>query len=363
MLGAPEVFPPSVVSDARFALHRPGQRPRPPASRPVGHARVTVRARVQQVTAVCQAAHSGEVFLGFESGEVVCFRPATGELSTVTSERGAVLALAATADGDAVAVVSSLVGEGCVLKSFVKRLTFAATGVQCFGDWDGADLCRNLRGDAANYIAGFLSGEVLHFFHGPALVPLDHCDLADTNFFPEAILLLHSATPTPAGMALLAFSGPELVCLAAPAHGLPGTPSFGGGWRLGVPNGGSLTRPAVSWLEKGSGGIELAGIDRDGNLYASDVRFADEKIAGASTLARAGDVPFRAAAVLRPGVVAGVTGNGVHWLRRGSGGLRPAGSIDVALPSAVASFRHPRGNELIVVCGDGTVVRVPAPSH
>jgi hypothetical protein len=115
---------------------------------------------------------------------------------------------------------------------------------------------------------------------------------------------------------------------------------------------------------RGAVGVEIAGVDGDGdgNLYAADLRFTDGRLVETSTVARSGDVPFLAAAILRPGVVAGVTRKGIHWLRRGTGGLRPAGSTDVPLPAAVACFRHQRGSELIVVCGDGTLVRVPASS-
>jgi hypothetical protein len=70
--------------------------------------------------------------------------------------------------------------------------------------------------------------------------------------------------------------------------------------------------------------------------------------------------PFLAAALLQPGVVAAVTSKAVCWLRHDARGLKPLGRTPVDLPAAVACFRNTRGKELLLVCADGTVVRIPA---
>src|SRR5262249_9832978 len=54
-----------------------------------------------QVAAACAAAHTGDVFLAFDTGDLVCFRPATGEVRFVRTGwlEGGITALAADAEG------------------------------------------------------------------------------------------------------------------------------------------------------------------------------------------------------------------------------------------------------------------------
>src|SRR5207253_488586 len=91
LLASSSMWAPAVVSDAQFAA-RAAARVETPAPTPV--ARTVLRARIARVTAVCQAPHSGDVFVGFESGEVVCFRPSSGEVLPVTGEGALILSLA-----------------------------------------------------------------------------------------------------------------------------------------------------------------------------------------------------------------------------------------------------------------------------
>jgi hypothetical protein len=105
--------------------------------------------------------------------------------------------------------------------------------------------------------------------------------------------------------------------------------------------------------------LALAGVDDDGHLYFSDLHFEVGRLLDASTMAFSESIPFLAAAVLRSGVVAGVTSKGVHWLLCDARGLKPLGHTPADLPKAVACFRNARGRELLVVTTDGTLVRIP----
>ena len=55
--------------------------------------------RYGHVTAACGAPESDEIFLGFEGGEVYCFRPRTSEVILVAALNRPVVSLAASADG------------------------------------------------------------------------------------------------------------------------------------------------------------------------------------------------------------------------------------------------------------------------
>ena len=103
MMGERQAWPPALVSDAQYALRQVGQSRR--RGRPE-YSRVVVRARIAKVTAVCHAPDTADLFLGFESGEVICYRPSTGEMTPVAAAQCPILSLAATNDGDALVVLT-----------------------------------------------------------------------------------------------------------------------------------------------------------------------------------------------------------------------------------------------------------------
>ena len=69
-----------------------------------------------------------------------------------------------------------------------------------------------------------------------------------------------------------------------------------------------------------------------------------------------------AATLLPTGHVAGVSRTSVTWFRRGSGKAEFIDTFPVSLPSAIACFASHPTRELIVVCRDGFIARVPYPS-
>ena len=122
---------------------------------------------------------------------------------------------------------------------------------------------------------------------------------------------------------------------------------------------GSLSHAAVSWLDKGPEGVEIAGIGAEGEVHHSEIRLASSDRT-ATTKHRWGPSPFLAVAISRPGHLAAVTGAGVLAYRRSQDGLQYKDWTSVvSLPTAIACFATPGGKEVIVVCADGTLVRVP----
>jgi hypothetical protein len=73
---------------------------------------------------------------------------------------------------------------------------------------------------------------------------------------------------------------------------------------------------------------------------------------------------YLAGTIVRPGFLAGVRKTKIEWLRCG-GSSCPfflVATTPIALPQAVACFPSHATNELIVVCAEGFVVRVPVPT-
>src|SRR5262249_17506019 len=148
-LGEAQVWPAAVVSDAQFALRRREERPATPADR---FPRVTVKARKAVVRAVCQAADTGDIFLGFESGEVKFLQPPTGAVNLVIDEGRPILSLAVTPAGDAVALISER-GQGrYFLKTQVKNTMYREASRLALAEDEELRLCPNLVGDADRFL-------------------------------------------------------------------------------------------------------------------------------------------------------------------------------------------------------------------
>jgi hypothetical protein len=131
------------------------------------------------------------------------------------------------------------------------------------------------------------------------------------------------------------------------------------GWTPAIPQATDLSRPVVSLRLTGNGGVDLAGIGTEGQLYFSELQCERGSIIKASTRAYNGDKPVRAAAILG-GRVAAVTEENIVWLRMGPDGLHIDRTLKVNLGGVLACFPHYRGDEMILICADGTIVRVPS---
>ena len=190
MLGASQAWPPAVVSDARFALLQAGKRPRDTSPLPANITRVIINARIQSVSAVCQAAHSGDLFLGFESGEVVCFRPRLGEVSTVITVPNAIRSLAATDDGDAVVVHTTDFAGRTLLRSAVRSPTFAEAGLWGLPNDGAVELCRGLVGNRHSFRVGVWGELQLQVLGGPTFIPLTRIEFSEDGTEPTAVFLI-----------------------------------------------------------------------------------------------------------------------------------------------------------------------------
>jgi hypothetical protein len=70
---------------------------------------------------------------------------------------------------------------------------------------------------------------------------------------------------------------------------------------------------------------------------------------------------YRAAAIVRPGLVAAVGPSRVDWLRAGGRSFSWS-RTQLSLPRPVACFPCRPTGELLVVCASGVVVRVTVPA-
>ena len=118
----------------------------------------------------------------------------------------------------------------------------------------------------------------------------------------------------------------------------------------------------LTWQQNGPDHLELAGVQRDRVLYWTRHRYGQDGCRRVAVNVSKSNEGFMACAIVRRGVLAGVTRATVTWLRTGKTPLTPWAVTRVPLPEPVACFPSPVTGELLVVCGDGTLVRLPVPN-
>jgi tetratricopeptide (TPR) repeat protein len=397
LFGQSGAWAPALVSDANHAWRGAINQPAAPpvqARTPAGVISVCVGSGT--VTAACFAPATGAVFLGFESGEVACFRPASGEVMPLPPDtlapRGAVVtSLAADAKGRMVVACRESRQTSMSLSSYAQDAdgTYQRQGNVFYSrgtSWLTPALAR-LYDDC---FAGLWDGDKLNFCRGPLLVyagsvapPRDSEHVSHALLLPglwsqpddpgmhpvsQEINLDAEIRSRPGSLTALLLDAGVLWCgtvrpgeQLAPAH--TGMTRFPFPWRPSRPEGSSLQFAPLAWLVHGPNSAELAGLGENGSVYWSALHLGDLEQRGAyATNVSVRAEGYLAAALLRPGFVAGVARRSIDWLRCGPKQFTLHSATKVFLPSAVACFPSHITRELLVVCRDGVVVRVPAPN-
>jgi len=125
----------------------------------------------------------------------------------------------------------------------------------------------------------------------------------------------------------------------------------------------TLSVARLSW-HPSERGVELCGVASGGVLRWCRLML-DETTTTLVVLANHSavcDGGYRAAALVGPGHIAGVTASGIHWLRPAGKYLTAYATTAVSLPEPVAAFPSPLTGEVLIVCQDGSLERVTVPS-
>jgi hypothetical protein len=206
-------------------------------------------------------------------------------------------------------------------------------------------------------MVGLWDGRGLTFLSAVTMTTSGSLPLPHPDEPPSAALLIPSPWARGVRFAALVHDGREWWVLDPDgASSLP----TGLYWRPALPEASTLRSVPVSWAWHGPEHLELAGLGAGGALHWSALVGEGRLDLVARNVSAPGG-GYLAAAVVRPGLVAGVTRSHVAWLRGGADAFTAMRPTEVAIPSAVACFASPRTRELIVVCSDGFIARVPIP--
>lgn len=359
-LGQSAVWPPPVLSDAGYAYRAAiKERSQETENRAVRRSTGTPVGK-GTVTACVDAPHSGDVFIAFDSGDLVCFRPTLNETRFVKAGWNSheISALATDADGDFLLTVQLDSTDEAVshLTGYSRRPNGSFAIQQSAGVPDVAEGISPLaiRENGVLRVALWNTQGYLRILEWPSLAVSRRLGPWD-NPAGFGALLLPGFGAQSSQVAVLHWSVGSC-CFHATAPGEGESVSFG--WDLGKLRDASAAGLLLAWLQGGKV-LELAGIDEEGALHWSRLFYENDRLTETSRNTAAPDDGYRAVAILRPGLVAGVTRTSVNWLRAGQRFIQVARDSVRTDNPVIAAFSSRPTQELLLVCSDGVIERLP----
>jgi hypothetical protein len=132
------------------------------------------------------------------------------------------------------------------------------------------------------------------------------------------------------------------------------------GWAPETLDGSNLRVPAVAWFQRDDRHLEMAGLRSPGVVRWSLVQYGGNRFFRSLSCVSGAD-GYRAATIVRAGLVAAVRDEGVDWLRCTSKGFVRMHTTKTSAPPVEACFPSHATRELIVVSADGAITRVSIP--
>ena len=309
--------------------------------------RTAVPAQMSTVRAVCQAPDTGDVFIGFESGVIYRFVPRREEFTLAADEKAPILSLATDGTGVTLAVLSHKSLKEARLTSYVHGRWIATMEVNA----------------EVPLLGSRIEDQTLAVVVGPQVLMLDASSLLSVNYGridcldpnPDAVIVV-PAWPGITASSLIGLEHGDLAYyynLVAPHR-----TTWTLGWRPAVPpgSGQGLWQPEVSALHKSPQCLEIAAVESP-SVNWSEIQIEGGFLARVVTRSFSAKQPFLAATIIRPGFLAAATRTHIYWLRHAGNALKAVARVQHWQPSVVACYANHRGNELMLICEDGTIAR------
>jgi tetratricopeptide (TPR) repeat protein len=339
-------WPVAMIGDAEFAVKAAAARPAPPrTTRAPG--RFTIGTGT--VSAVGFADGTEEVFVGFTSGRLARFRPATGEVEWLSAQSTPVISIATADDGEVVVTLHADEPGMGLLSSYVRQddgwySPVIGSSVHLSGDspW----LAPNLIAEAGCRLVGLWDGATMAVIEAMTLLTRERLDLGLIGDDPTAGFLLHAEGGIKT--ACVAFShdrwamvdAERNVSYASQRQPAPRRPSIG---LRSLPI-------APTWLSPTC--FEIAYAGESGDAVHVTMRIEDGLSSSpCATFTPAGG--YLVATVGGRNAVVAVVPGWVLRFRTGTSRLRPSRSTSCQLARPVACFRCQRTASLVVIDAEG----------
>ncbi len=364
-LGKPWVSNLAFLRDAEFAVKAQVYSTRNAFSGPNSSKTRSKPNRIQigsgNITAFAFALEAEELYLGFGGGEVFRFQPSTCVVERVAVYPIPVSSLAVDPKARALAVLWAEEKPRRVLAAY-ERLpdgTFRMTEGRSESGRERPWLSP-IHFQIDELIVLEWDGGRFQLLRGPGLLPSVLPPNLDAL---ENLSLLHCIPDfsNSSRSLLLAFSENKIWGIGDLESGLVSIRPLS--WLPRLPEGNPLASPPFSCWNSAKNRLEIAGIGLSGTIYRSVFEWCGPVLDLVMTNRSAADEVYLASTLLRPGLVAGVTSQSVHWLRAISNRFSHLSTTEVSIPSAIACAVSRRTGELIVVSQEGWIERVNLPSH
>ncbi len=361
LLGKSKLWPAPLVSDAEFAATAELKRGRARASAPNRDPLMTATQTNGIVTAACQAAVTGELFLGFASGRVLSFRAERDQVVMVAEINQPVVGLAVDPVG----------------KTLVAVCQSGQTGIlSCFGRIPDGRFRRrpevyfSRRSDfwlttivpwGMEQLVGVGEGRELRIIDGASGMVWQEVTIAgETQEQPATAILLLTGSLTDASksrLVVLTHDGPRWVVCDLDGTQRSLTPFR---WQPGIP--GSSTLRSVSISSRFVPPcLDLLGLDASGAVHAAEFHVEDGSFELVAERVASTPGGYLAAARAGTNGVVAIAAKRIDWLTASAERFSLLQTVNVGLHSAVACFNSPSTREILVVCADGFIARVVTP--
>ena len=355
-------WPAAVVRDADFAatsVHKrlPGRD---------SHARRSPLVQGHQlgigtVTAVCQAWISGDLFVGFDNGTVLGFRPGRNQVFRVAENRDPVTALAVDPEGETVVALRQA-GRGIGMSYAVKQPDGSYRSrpddhiPSLSTSWLTPILTRGVE-----RLVGLGDGSDMMFVDAASGMHWGRLTIAsDPTEHPQTAFLLPLGSPNgiaASRLGVLTHNGPNWIVLDIHGKLLHQTTYY---WQPAVTGACTLRSVPITWRHAPPF-LELVGLDKEGAVSSAQFQVEDgvfELLASRVAMTVGG---YLAATRCGTNMVVAVGPTRTVWLGLSADRFHVVHQLDLSLPSAVACFAAASPPEILVVCSDGFIARVEPP--
>ncbi len=361
LLGRSNLWPAALLSDAEYALGKAieGRHVETIVQRsaPSGHSLQIGRG---SVTAACQAAVSGEIFLGFESGLICIFRPDSEQVVEVPTNHGTVVAVSVDPQGQMLASLHES-HRGLKLCCFRRR----PDGSYRWQPEIGIDAAKKhwltpMLRMGVERLVGVSDGRGLIVFDAASGLARERLRVADDeSVAPWAGVLLVAGErrkPSASRVTVLTHDSTQWVVLDPADDRLYQT---GCNWLPAETGAHALESVPLSWRHAAPL-LELVGVDGSGRVHAAEFHVDERSVELIACRTATTDGGYVGASHCGTSTVVAVSRSGIDWLSFHGDRFRLSQREECSLPSAIACFAtHTR--DALVVCSRGLLIRVPVP--